>query len=41
MKKTALLVLLAVTSLTITGCRSPKGNINYQNIGKGRPNLVQ
>lgn len=41
MKKTALLILLAVTSLVITGCRSPKGNINYQGFGRGRPNLVQ
>lgn len=41
MKKTALLVLVAITSLVITGCRSPKGNLNYQNIGKGRPNLIQ
>lgn len=41
MKKTAFLILAVTTALFATSCRSPKGNVNYMSIGKGRPTLVQ
>ncbi|MES2596928.1 MAG: hypothetical protein V4662_16410 [Verrucomicrobiota bacterium] len=41
MKRYILPALLVVTTLFVSSCRSPKGNVNYMQIGKGRPNLVQ
>ncbi|GEP41751.1 hypothetical protein BGE01nite_10420 [Brevifollis gellanilyticus] len=41
MKRYLLPAILVVATLFVSSCRSPKGNVNYMQMGKGRPNLVQ
>jgi|GEM_PF-5382538 hypothetical protein len=41
MKRLVILTALVATTLFVSSCKSPKGNLNPQNIGKGRPTLIQ
>jgi hypothetical protein len=41
MKRLVTITALVAATLFISSCKSPKGNLNPLNMGKGRPNLIQ
>jgi len=41
MKRLIILIAIVATTLSVSSCRSPKGNVNPLGMGKGRPNLIQ
>jgi hypothetical protein len=41
MKRLVILTVLVATTLIVSSCKSPKGNVNPLGFGRGRPNPVQ